>query len=563
MRLFSFLLRYAPGKVAIAVAAGIISGASNTGLLAVLNGALVGQRSKTALLWSFIALCVVLPGSRYISEILLAHLSQGALFDLRVRLSSQILAAPLRHIEELGPHRLMSALTDDVPVITGTLISIPLLCINSAVVVGGLIYLGLLSFKVLLVMLCFMALGIATYQIPVIRAMRWFRLAREVGDKLYSQFRDLTEGAKELKLHAKRREAFLFDVFRSTADTFRKHSIAATTIYTAAASWGQILVFIVIGLIVFALPSVSQVSAAALFGYTLTLLYIMNPLQVILNTVPGLTRASIALRRIDELGVELSAKGLEGVAAGAVREDKKWNMLELKSVTHSYHSEDGLDNFILGPVDLTVCPGQLIFVVGGNGSGKTTLAKLIVGLYLPESGEVRLNGSPVAADKVEGYREHFSMVFSDFHLFDALLGMDDSQIDDRALHYLTQLQLQNKVTVSDGHLSTTSLSQGQRKRLALLTAYLEDRPIYIFDEWAADQDPAFKNLFYCQLLPELKARGKTIIVITHDDHYYSLADRIVKLEYGKVEYDGPVTDFKLNVFVSPIASAATEITRRP
>lgn len=558
MRLFSFLLRYAPGQVAIAVATGIISGVSNTGLLAVFNSALVGERSNTALLWSFVALCVLLPTSRYISEILLAKISQGALFDLRVRLSSQMLAAPLRHLEELGPHRLMSALTEDVPVITGTLVSIPLLCINFAVVVGGLVYLGLLSFKVLLVTLFFMAVGIATYQIPVIRAMRWFRLAREVGDKLYSQFRDLTEGAKELKLHGKRRRAFLYDVFSPTADTYRKHSISAIKVYTAASSWGQILVFIVVGLVIFVLPAISPVSNIALFGYTLTLLYIMNPLQVIMNTVPGLTRANIALRRLDELGVELTAKGSEATLAEALPGDKKWDLIELKGVTHAYYREGELNNFILGPVDLTVYPGQLIFIVGGNGSGKTTLAKLLVGLYYPEAGEVRLNGSVVSTENLEDYREHFSMVFSDFHLFDALLGVGDSGINERALQYLTQLQLENKVTIENGQLSTTSLSQGQRKRLALLTAYLEDRPIYVFDEWAADQDPVFKNIFYCQLLPELQARGKTILVITHDDHYYDLADRIIKLEYGKIEYDGPVASFKINAFASPVTSLATE-----
>jgi putative ATP-binding cassette transporter len=558
MRLFSFLLRYAPGKLAIAVTAGIISGASNTGLLAVFNSALVGHRSKTALVWSFVALCILLPTSRYVSEILLAHLSQGALFDLRVRLATQVLAAPLRHLEELGPHRVMSALAEDVPVITGTLVSIPLLCINTAVVLGALIYLGLLSFKVLLGMLCFMALGIATYQIPVVRAMRWFRLAREVGDKLYSQFRDLTEGAKELKLHGKRRRAFLLDVFRPTADTFRKHSIAAITVYTGAASWGQILAFVVIGLIIFVLPSISHVSEAALFGYTLTLLYIINPLQVVLNTVPNLTRASVALRKIDQLGVELISTGSEEALSEGLAGDKKWDLVELKGVTHAYYSEGEVDSFILGPVDLTICPGQLIFIIGGNGSGKTTLAKLIVGLYSPESGEVRLNGSAVAKDRVEDYREHFSMVFSDFHLFDALLGIGDSDINDRALQYLIKLRLENKVTVNDGRLSTTSLSQGQRKRLALLTAYLEDRPIYIFDEWAADQDPSFKNVFYRDLLPELKARGKTILVITHDDHYYNLADRIIKLEYGKIEYDGPVASFEINAFSRPATSAAAE-----
>src|SRR5262245_30252991 len=263
MRLLTFLLRYAPGKLAIAVLAGIISGASNTSLLAIFNSALSESGSKRNLAWSFIALCAFLPASRYISEILLSRLSQGALLDLRLRLSSQILAAPLRHIEELGPHRLMSALADDVPVITGALLSIPLLCINLAVTIGGLIYLGFLSIKVLIAVLCFMILGILSYQLPIIKAMSLFRVAREVSDNLFSQFRDLTEGAKELKLHRQRRKAFLSDVIHPTAESLRKHNIAAMTIYAAASSWGQVLVFVVIGLVVFVLPELSSVSERA------------------------------------------------------------------------------------------------------------------------------------------------------------------------------------------------------------------------------------------------------------------------------------------------------------
>jgi putative ATP-binding cassette transporter len=92
--------------------------------------------------------------------------------------------------------------------------------------------------------------------------------------------------------------------------------------------------------------------------------------------------------------------------------------------------------------------------------------------------------------------------------------------------------------VREGAFSTLALSQGQRKRLALLTAYLEDRPIYLFDEWAADQDPQFKEIFYHHLLPELRARNKTVLVITHDDRYYDVADRLIKLDYGKLVYDG-------------------------
>jgi putative ATP-binding cassette transporter len=182
--------------------------------------------------------------------------------------------------------------------------------------------------------------------------------------------------------------------------------------------------------------------------------------------------------------------------------------------------------------------------VGGNGSGKTTLAKLLIGLYSPEEGEIRFGGKSITDENRDEYRQSFSVVFTDFFLFDSLLGLDNINIDGDARYYLEKLQLDQTVRVSDGVLSTINVSQGQRKRLALLTAYLEDRAIYLFDEWAADQDPVFKEIFYLQLLPELKARGKTVIVISHDDRYYHVADRIIKLDYGRIEYDKKVLDSK-------------------
>ena len=192
---------------------------------------------------------------------------------------------------------------------------------------------------------------------------------------------------------------------------------------------------------------------------------------------------------------------------------------------------------MLGPINMQIEAGEILFLTGGNGSGKTTLAKLILGLYAPETGQVKLNGEDITDENRESYRQYFSVVFTDFYLFDSLIGLDQTDLDERAQKYLSMLQLDKVVEVKDGKLSTIRLSQGQRKRLALLTAYLEDRPIYLFDEWAADQDPLFKEVFYYQLLPELKSRGKTVIAISHDDHYYHVADRVVKLDYGQIEYD--------------------------
>jgi putative ATP-binding cassette transporter len=182
--------------------------------------------------------------------------------------------------------------------------------------------------------------------------------------------------------------------------------------------------------------------------------------------------------------------------------------------------------------------GQVIVLAGGNGSGKTTLAKLITGLYSPENGELLLDGQRITDENREFYRQHFSAIFYDFHLFESLLGLEKPDLDDCARERLARLQLSDVVTIENGVLSTTQLSRGQRKRLALLTASLEERPIYVFDEWAADQDPEFKEFFYRDLLMDLKASGKLVLVICHDDHYFDVADRVIKLESGKIIYDG-------------------------
>src|SRR5512138_1879625 len=149
----------------------------------------------------------------------------------------------------------------------------------------------------------------------------------------------------------------------------------------------------------------------------------------------------------------------------------------------------------------------------------------------------RITSMPSSAR--DDYRQLFTAVFADFYLFDTFLGIESHKLDQDAARYLAELHLDRKVKIRNGALSTIALSQGQRKRLALLTAYLEDRPFYLFDEWASDQDPYFKNIFYTKLLPDLKARGKTVLVITHDDRYFDVADRIIKLDYGKIATAAP------------------------
>jgi putative ATP-binding cassette transporter len=525
----------------LAIAAGIVSGACNTLLLALINSRLGGEATPGRGL-VFAGLCVLLPATRFASEGLLAYLGQSALLDFRLNVSRKIVANSLRRIEELGAHRLMTMFTDDLPVITNAVTLIPLVAINAAVLTGALIYLAMLSTPVLFGVICFILLGALVYQIPVARALRFLRGGREDADLLVKHFRAITRGTKELKLHRPRREAFFDKVFRPAAVSYGKQNVRGLMIYSAASSCGQALVFALIGLTLFLLPRFEEVSLHALTAYTLIFLYLAAPIQSLMNQLPALGRAEVAMRKVDDLGVTLVADGVEAASLAPAGAEAAWRSLELEGVSLGYRGEDDFEGFYVGPIDLSIHPGEIVFFAGGNGSGKTTLAKIITGLYKPERGVLRLNGRVVTDEDADNYRQNFSAVFSDFFLFETLLGFEFDDLDARARELLFKLQLDRKVKVKDATLSTISLSTGQQKRLALLTACLDDRPVFVFDEWAADQDPFFREIFYEEILPTLRAQGKAVIAITHDEEYYHVADRLIRMVDGKIDFDRTLSD---------------------
>jgi putative ATP-binding cassette transporter len=351
-----------------------------------------------------------------------------------------------------------------------------------------------------------------------------------------------------------RREAFFSGPFHDHLVSYRQLRFEGERLFAFARAWGIIMVLTLLGTILYGLPKLGIFSGQILLGYILTLMYLKTPLDRVQDNVPIYNEGRLAIEHLQSLGLSLDriANSLRAAGKGDEQNSspvkaktnilgripqRSFQQIELAGVTHKYYREQDEREFELGPIDLTINSGEMIFLVGGNGSGKTTLAKLLIGLYVPEAGNIFFDGQPISDDEREWYSQHFAVVFSDFFLFESLLGLETPahDLDARAREYLLQLQLDHKVQVNSGVLSTTKLSQGQRKRLALLTAFLEDRPIYLFDEWAADQDPTFKRVFYHELLPELKARGKTVIVISHDDHYYYMADRIVKLDSGKLD----------------------------
>lgn len=538
MNLLRFLFRNARGLTVLTGLAALASGACNAGLIALVNAVLNRPKISGAFMVAgFVALGFGKLATNFFSQVLVAKFSQGAIARLRCDLVRKILGVPLRQLEELGAPRLTVALGEDVLTVAEALLLIPNFAVNLSVLCGGAVYLCCLSWKVALGIFAFILVGATGYRLLVANGFGHLRLAREEADRLYAHFRALTEGVKELKLHRNRRGKFLSDCIGPATDNFSRHNIAAELRFILAHGWSQLLFFALVGLILFLLPELQHVNPRALTGYIVATLYLMGPLTGVLGVMAAIGRANVALEKIERLGLSLAANSTEECSLAKAEARTDFERLELAGVTHSYHHEKDDSHFILGPMNLVFQPGELVFIVGGNGSGKSTLAKIITGLYPPETGQLRLDGTAISNSNRDDYRQLFSTVFSDFYVFETLLGLEGADLDDRAQNYLAELHLDHKVKIRGGRLSTVDLSQGQRKRLALLTAYLEDRPFYLFDEWASDQDPQFKEVFYRQLLPDLKARGKAVVVITHDDRYFSVADRVIKLDYGKLVYD--------------------------
>jgi putative ATP-binding cassette transporter len=509
---------------------GLVSGLTSAVLVALIHEIVRQPAGQVRVPLGYVALCVGLFASKMISAGLILTVSQRALQELRLRLCRRIQEAPLRELERLGTARIQTVLAEDMSTFGTALLAIPGTAIQLSILIGCLFYLAWLSGAALGVFVLLMVVGIGlTWQAQRV-AVKHYRRSREVQDHLFQHYRALTEGIKELKLSGGRAERYFTSLGRAT-DESRTSTTSAFVWSSMAYTMAEMLFFVVIALLVLLVPRISPFAPDTRSGFTLATLYLLTPLMFLLRSLSEYIRSEAALRMVRSLGIDLSAE--EGAAAAVESPTQAWGTLELRGVLHRY-TDDKDRSFTLGPIDLQLRQGELVFIVGGNGGGKTTLAKTLCGLYPPQAGSIELAGRAVGAEQRAWYRGHFSAVFSDFFLFDDMVGGGGLSVDADAERYLRELELDEVVTVRDGRLSTTALSQGQRKRVALLQVMLDRAPICLFDEWAADQDPRYRKVFYTEILPALRRAGRTIVAITHDDRYFGLADRVLRLDDGKL-----------------------------
>ncbi|RAR61324.1 putative ATP-binding cassette transporter [Paraburkholderia unamae] len=548
--LFRLLRRLWPIS-ALATLMGAASGIATAALLALTNRTLHdGDAALPTFVASFAGLCALALAGEVISDIGNNVVGQRVIAALRKDLCAKIIAAPISEIEQFRSHRLIAALNQDIDTISTFSFMFSSLAIATATIAGCLGYLFVLSPMLLLIALVAIALGSIVQSLARRVGIRRFGAAREAEDRLQKHYRAMVDGAKELRINRERRAFVYGHELSGTINAIFRLRVRAANVFVSANAFGSLLFFVVVGLMLVLQGGAAHADRSVLTGFVLVLLYMKGPIQEIVGALPSIGRAQVALRRIAALSARFSSSEpalLDAPPRATPRnaqafDTHAFHTITLRDITYRFpapqddsHAGAPADmaGFALGPLSLTVARGETLFIVGENGCGKTTLLKLLLGLYVPDSGALLVDDAPVRADGLDAYRQLFSAVFSDYHLFDTLLPGEHTR-ESEAQRYLERLALAHKVSVRDGMFSTTDLSTGQRKRLALVHAYLEGRPVMVLDEWAADQDPTFRRIFYTEILPDLKRQGKTLIVISHDDRYFDAADRIIRLEDGRI-----------------------------
>ena len=509
------------------MALSLASAALGIGLIAFINVRLIEMTDTSlSVLPEFLGLLLLLMAVTLGSQLALTMLGHHFVFRLRSEFIKRILDTQVERVEQLGSASLLAGLTSDVRAITIAFVRLPELVQGIILTFGSAAYLAWLSSKMLAVTALWIVITIWGGFMLVSRVYKHMAVLRETEDKLYNDYQTVLEGRKELTLNRERAEHIFNHLYIPDAREYRHHIIRADTFHLSAVNWSNIMMLGAIGLVFWMANGLGWADTNVAATYSLTLLFLRTPLLSAVGALPTLLSAQVAFNKLKKF--DLAPFKAEFPRPQAF---PNWQTLELRNVTFRYQDSA----FSVGPVNLTIRRGELLFLIGGNGSGKSTLAMLLTGLYQPQSGEILLDGKALSAEKPEDYRKLFSAVFTDVWLFDRLLGPEGQQANPALVEkWLAQLQMSHKLELQDGKILNLKLSKGQKKRVALLLALAEERDIILLDEWAADQDPHFRREFYQVLLPLMQEIGKTIFAISHDDHYFIHADRLLEMRDGKL-----------------------------
>ncbi|MEM9461362.1 MAG: cyclic peptide export ABC transporter [Myxococcota bacterium] len=539
MKFIDLLDQGSPGSGSRVMLAAAAAGINNTIAIVIIND-LADDPTKVDLVG--FAVFAVVVGLSLISARWAARRAVSAiehsLQRLKLRIVDQVRSARLADLERVGRSEIFDRLNQNLTVISLSASLLGVLMQSVSVFILVLAYLVLLSplmFGVILPLIIVSVLIYRLRQREIVTKMNLVFVARL---QFIDRLMDMIRGAKEIKLN-RTRAVGVEQHFRETSASLRDLATEVNHRWQDNQTFLVVCLFLMLAVLVFVVPQYVALEPDLVSQVVIALMFAWGSIQ---GSIFGYTKYVEAEQSLAKL-VDLETKLKNCTHAESERDVlEQWvapkGGIELRAATYRYPDSNGEPGFGLGPIDLEVNVGEILFIVGGNGAGKSTLLKLLTGLYSPHTGGLRFGEIAVGPHNVAAYREQLSVIFTDVHLFQRAYGLLDAD-PAAAAELLRQMEIDHKTAFADGRFTKLDLSTGQRKRLAMVLALLEDRPIVVLDEWAADQDPEFRRHFYENMLPSLKQQGKTVIAVSHDDRYFHCADRVIVLDYGEVREEKP------------------------
>lgn len=532
MKLWGFLRKEFDTPIIHVVIIASVAGLSNALLLVFINSAAHEGPNVRLFLFFTVAILLYIFTQKYILSISAVEVER-VVERIRTRLADKIRKSDLLSLEHLGRSQVYASVNRETQTLSQATAPIIIACQGGIFLFFSLFYMFTLSRIAFVLTLIILGVAIFIHFGRHRELMAQLQRSMDRENYFFEILTHLLDGFKEVKLNEKR-STDLFDHLRKIAESVADSKTKTGAQFASYYIFTQTTFYLLIATMVFILPEWSEAYSERVTEITATILFIIGPVSGVVGAVPVFSNANLAIQNIEQLEetldrVQREAEGREG---GQRADLSNFRRITFDHVLFHYKDKEGHPLFTIGPIDLQIDRGEIIFIVGGNGCGKSTFLKLLTGLYYPVSGRISVDDAELEGLYHGSYRDLFSAIFADYHLFDRLYGLADVE-KGRVQELLKLMGLENKTGLVDGRFENQELSTGQMKRLALIVSLLEDKPIYVFDEWAAEQDSSFREFFYNELLKDLKARGKTIIAASHDDRYFHVADRVLKMEYGQ------------------------------
>lgn len=535
-----FTLFYSKSKTfyLLLIFLGLVRSVTNIGILMLINTALGGKPIPIAGHYGHVAYVLLILLSftcTMLFQNYMVRFNNDIMFEMELSLVEKVRNAPFESFEKMGSQKIYAALGDARLLARVPEVFIGLMNATIAIICS-LSYLCWISLWSGIIVMLVMGLLLVVYMYRDRRIAKDMNAIRDLQDHYYDALRELLLGFRQVRISRKRNDNLFNGYILSNRRKSRDLNVQVAMRYLLNELTGTYSWYVLLGIIIFLLPLLFSMNIAGIAAFTTSVLFMMAPVTQLVMFFPVYNSFKIAVERINGISRQLERFG----SMPEKRHDAPWEFgqLRFEDIVYRYN-EDDPQSFVVSMPEFTVNKGDIIFIVGGNGSGKTTFINLLTGLYRPQRGKVFVDDREITWDEFYTYSDQMAVVFSDHHLFSNNYdGHDLSEENPELTHYRNLLNLEGILRIEkELNRADIRLSKGQQKRLALLLAMMEQKPLLILDEWAAEQDPGNRRYFYTCLLDTLKNMGKTIIAISHDDDFYYTASRVVKFNYGKIVSD--------------------------